>query len=97
LKHITVAALVIVCWALPMVFSFGLIFNEVHIGNESQPTGNCTSSSTVTVILNDYYLIIGSVMLFYIPSLFMLVCNIKIFMEVRLMGRQLCELFENSQ
>ena len=77
-----------------MVFSFGLIFNEVHImGIESQPTG----SSTVTVILNDYYLIIGSVMLFCIPSLFMLVCNIKMFMEVRLRGRQLCELFQNSQ
>lgn len=96
MKHITVAALVIVCWSLPMVFSFGLIFNEVHIiGIASQTTGNCTSSSTV--ILNDYYMIIGSVMLFYIPSLFMLICNIKIFMEVRLRGRKLCELFENSQ
>lgn len=94
MKHITVATLVVVCWALPMVFAFGLIFNEVHIiGIESQP--NCTSSSTV--ILNDYYIIIGSVMLFYIPSLFMLVCNIKIFMEVRLRGRKLCELFQNSQ
>jgi len=90
----TVTALLILCWTLPVIFSFGLIFNEVHIiGIESHIT--CTNMCSVLV--NIYYAVVCSLVAFYVPSIFMLVCNLKIFWEVRQKGRQLCELIQSIQ
>lgn len=89
-----VTALIILCWTLPVLLSFALIFNEVHIiGIESHIT--CTHMCTVLV--NIYYAVICSMVAFYVPSIFMLVCNLKIFWEVRQKGRQLCELIQSIQ
>jgi hypothetical protein len=49
------------------------------------------------VLVNIYYAVICSLVAFYVPSIFMLVCNLKIFWEVRQKGRQLCELIQSIQ
>ena len=49
------------------------------------------------VLVNIYYAAICSLVAFYVHSIFMLVCNLKIFWEVRQQGRQLCELIQSIQ
>ena len=86
----SVTTLVVICWCLPLIISFGLIFNDVHaIGMESY--WDCPYGCLIFVA-NIYYVVICSFIIFYIPSLFMLVCNLKIFCEVRKKGRELCKL-----
>lgn len=85
----SVITLLIICWLLPVVISFGLIFGEVHnIG--IQETKQC--SNTCSFIVNIYYAVICGVTVFYIPSAFMLVCNLKILRNVRANRRNLCKL-----
>ncbi|XP_021351031.1 5-hydroxytryptamine receptor 4-like [Mizuhopecten yessoensis] len=81
-----VATLLMLCWSLPAVISFGLIFGKVHmIGIEEYYS--CSSQCQFRV--NAYYAVICSVISFYIPSIFMLVLNFKIFWNVRVRTRQL--------
>lgn len=84
-----VGILLTLCWTLPAVISFGLIFGKVHmIGIEEYYS--CSSKCFLRV--NAYYAVICSAISFYIPSVFMLVWNFKIFLNVRIRTRQLREL-----
>lgn len=88
----SVTALLFMCWVLPVLISFGLIFSEVHsIGVEVEDLAEKFHQNCIFVV-NIYYAVFCSLLTFYIPSAFMLLCNILIFKSVKRQGRQLCEM-----
>uniref|UniRef100_A0A3Q3WK51 G-protein coupled receptors family 1 profile domain-containing protein n=1 Tax=Mola mola TaxID=94237 RepID=A0A3Q3WK51_MOLML len=70
-----IALLVLICWAVPMLISFGPIMLDLHIsGVEVQlPIDVCV------FLVNRIYAVIASLVAFYLPSSIMLVAYWKIF------------------
>ena len=87
--------LLVLCWTIPAVFSFGLIFFKVHqIGmlTEDFKLSKCKTYGSCEFRVNAIYAITGSMISFYLPSIFMLFCNIKLFWSVKNRGAKLKEL-----
>lgn len=80
-----VALLVLICWAVPMLISFGPIMLDLHIsGVEVQlPIDVCV------FLVNRIYAVIASLVAFYLPSSIMLVAYWKIFKAAKRQAMQI--------
>lgn len=91
MKKRRVSLLLFLCWFLPVLISLGLML--IKYDQFSAPSENCQVSYIFRV--NALYAIIASFASFYLPSIFMIVCNIKIFRFIRKRGKKLPELTAN--
>lgn len=86
-----VTMLLFLCWFLPVLISLSLVMSKFD--QFSAPSQNC--HVTYIFRVNALYAIIASFASFYLPSIFMIVCNIKIFKFIRKRGKKLPELTAN--
>lgn len=85
----SVAGLLLTCWILPTILSFGFIFGKVHmIGIEDL----YSCSETCFLRVNVHYSLISSFLSFYLPSMFMLVSNVRLFWKVKEKGKRIREI-----
>lgn len=80
----SVCVLLTLCWVVPFLISFVLIFNELHlVGIEN--IYRCTQETigTCFLLVNLPYAITCSLIAFYGPSFFMILSNLRIYLEVR--------------
>ncbi|XP_061194338.1 5-hydroxytryptamine receptor 4-like [Saccostrea echinata] len=91
MKKRRVSCLLFLCWFLPVLISFSLMmikFNQISVRSE-----NCRITPILRV--NALGAIIASVASFYLPVIFMIFCNVKIFRFIKSRGRKLHELTSN--
>lgn len=85
MSHRRVTLLVFICWAVPMLISFGPIMLDLHIsGVEVQlPIDACV------FLVNRIYAVTASLVAFYLPSSIMLVAYWKIFKAAKRQAMQI--------
>ena len=77
-----VILLLLLCWMISAILSFGLIFGDVHhIGIDK--TEVACSAMPCALEVNIWYAVFGSIVAFYVPSVFMVLCNIKLYLVVK--------------
>ncbi|XP_048747257.2 dopamine D2-like receptor [Ostrea edulis] len=86
-----VSFLLFLCWSLPLVISLSLMM--IKYGQLSVPPENCQITNILKV--NALYAILASLASFYLPSIFMIICNVKIFRFIKNRGKKLHELTSN--
>ncbi|XP_064631175.1 5-hydroxytryptamine receptor 4-like [Lineus longissimus] len=79
----TVIGLLIMCWILPLFISFFPILNRWNILGIEEVDYCVNQAGSCVFLVNRAYAIICSAIAFYIPTVFMLVCNIKIYQTAR--------------
>lgn len=89
----TVTILLICCWVIPAVMSFGLIFSKIHIiGIEEFYDCIVAQGESCLFRVNAFYAIVCSCIAFYLPSFCMLLWNTQIFLRVREQGKEMRDL-----
>uniref|UniRef100_A0A8D3CAH0 G-protein coupled receptors family 1 profile domain-containing protein n=1 Tax=Scophthalmus maximus TaxID=52904 RepID=A0A8D3CAH0_SCOMX len=85
MSHSRVALLIVVCWAVPMLISFGPIMLDLHIAgvNILLPKDVCV------FLVNRIYAVMASLVAFYLPMAIMLVAYWKIFKAAKRQARQI--------
>ncbi|KAM7394281.1 hypothetical protein PAMP_021094 [Pampus punctatissimus] len=85
MSHSRVALLIVVCWAVPMLISFGPIMLDLHIAgvNILLPKNVCV------FFVNRIYAVMASLVAFYLPMAIMLVAYWKIFKAAKRQARQI--------
>uniref|UniRef100_A0A8C4IXC5 G-protein coupled receptors family 1 profile domain-containing protein n=1 Tax=Dicentrarchus labrax TaxID=13489 RepID=A0A8C4IXC5_DICLA len=80
-----VALLIVVCWAVPMLISFGPIMLDLHIAGVDVllPEDVCV------FLVNRIYAVMASLVAFYLPMAIMLVAYWKIFKAAKRQARQI--------
>ncbi|XP_041789696.1 trace amine-associated receptor 3 [Chelmon rostratus] len=80
-----VALLIVVCWAVPMLISFGPIMLDLHVADVDilLPTDVCV------FLVNRIYAVMASLVAFYLPMAIMLVAYWKIFKAAKRQARQI--------
>uniref|UniRef100_A0A3Q3Q7D8 G-protein coupled receptors family 1 profile domain-containing protein n=1 Tax=Monopterus albus TaxID=43700 RepID=A0A3Q3Q7D8_MONAL len=85
MSHGRVALLIIVCWAVPMLISFGPIMLELHIAD----VDILFSKDICVFLVNRIYAVMASLVAFYLPMAIMLVAYWKIFKAAKRQARQI--------
>lgn len=80
-----VALLIVVCWAVPMLISFGPIMLDLHIAGVDILLPN----DVCVFLVNRIYAVMASLVAFYLPSAIMLVAYWKIFKAAKRQARQI--------
>lgn len=80
-----VALLIAVCWAVPMLISFGPIMLDLHISE----TNIQIPEDTCVFLVSRVYAVMASLVAFYLPMLVMLVAYWKIFKAAKRQAKQI--------
>lgn len=80
-----VALLIVVCWAVPMLISFGPIMLDLHIAGVDILLPN----DVCVFLVNRIYAVMASMVAFYVPSAIMLVAYWKIFKAAKRQAMQI--------
>ncbi|TKS68210.1 5-hydroxytryptamine receptor 4 [Collichthys lucidus] len=85
MPHSRVALLIVACWAVPMLISFGPIMLDLHIAGVDVilPEDVCV------FLVNRIYAVMASLVAFYLPMAIMLVAYWKIFKAAKRQARQI--------
>uniref|UniRef100_A0A671X2A4 G-protein coupled receptors family 1 profile domain-containing protein n=1 Tax=Sparus aurata TaxID=8175 RepID=A0A671X2A4_SPAAU len=85
MSHNRVAFLIVVCWAVPMLISFGPIMLDLHIAGVDilLPQDVCV------FLVNRVYAVMASLVAFYLPMAIMLIAYWKIFKAAKRQARQI--------
>lgn len=80
-----VALLIVVCWAVPMLISFGPIMLDLHIAGVDIPLPD----DVCVFLVNQVYAVMASLVAFYLPSAIMLIAYWKIFKAAKRQAMQI--------
>ncbi|KAK2817061.1 hypothetical protein Q5P01_025252 [Channa striata] len=85
MSHNRVALLIVICWAVPMLISFGPIMLDLHIAGVDilLPKDVCV------FLVNRIYAVTASLVAFYLPMAIMLIAYWKIFKAAKRQARQI--------
>lgn len=85
MSHSRVALLIAVCWAVPMLISFGPIMLDLHIASVDFPF----PEDLCVFLVSRIYAVMASLVAFYLPMAIMLVAYWKIFKAAKRQARQI--------
>ncbi|XP_071769134.1 5-hydroxytryptamine receptor 4 [Centroberyx gerrardi] len=80
-----VALLIVVCWAVPMLISFGPIMLGLHMAGVDVPLPD----DVCVFLVNRIYAVMASLVAFYLPMAIMLVAYWKIYKAAKRQARQI--------
>ncbi|XP_077461539.1 trace amine-associated receptor 3 [Stigmatopora argus] len=86
MSHGRVTFLIIICWAVPALISFGPIMLGLHMAGVDIPL---PPSHVCVFLVNRFYAVMASLIAFYLPMAIMLVAYWKIFKAARRQARQI--------
>ncbi|XP_070684432.1 5-hydroxytryptamine receptor 4 [Pempheris klunzingeri] len=85
MPHNRVALLIVVCWAVPMLISFGPIMLDLHVAR----VDSLLPKDVCVFLVNRIYAVMASLVAFYLPMAIMLVAYWKIFKAAKRQARQI--------
>lgn len=85
MSHNRVALLIVICWAVPMLISFGPIMLNLHVASVDFLFPN----DVCVFLVNRIYAVMASLVAFYLPMALMLVAYWRIFKAAKRQARQI--------